>query len=132
VRFSRNDLRMPETERRSKAPEIESLTSIELLNSADVTERAEFQWRVSPAIAIIILGVLAVPLAHSRPREGRGGRVVLGILLYVVYANLLYMSRSWVADGALPLVAGMWWVHLVFGAIAVAWLQRQGRKVGGG
>jgi lipopolysaccharide export system permease protein len=132
IRFSRNDLRMPEPERRDKAPEIESRTSVELLTSKEISERAEFQWRISPALAIIILGVLAIPLAHQRPREGRGGRVVLGILLYVVYANLLYMSRSWVADGALPLFAGMWWVHLVFGAIAVAWLQRQARKVGGG
>jgi lipopolysaccharide export system permease protein len=132
IRFSRNDLRVPEPERKSRAPEIESRPSSELFRSAEVNERAEFQWRISPALAIIILGILAIPLAHSRPREGRGGRVILGILLYVVYANLLYMSRSWVADGVLPLTAGMWWVHLVFGASAIFWLQRQGRKVGSG
>lgn len=132
IRFSRNDLRMPEPERSNKAPEIEARSSTELLGSSDVTERAEFQWRISPALAILILGVLAIPLSHSRPREGRGGRVVLGILLYVVYANLLYMSRSWVADGVLPLIPGMWWVHLVFGAGAFFWLQRQGRRVGSG
>jgi len=132
IQFSRNDLRVPEQERQSKAPEIEARSSSELLGSTELAERAEFQWRISPALGIIILGVLAIPLSHSRPREGRGGRVVLGILLYVVYANLLYLSRSWVGDGVLPLVAGMWWVHLVFGSIALFWLQRQGRKVGSG
>ncbi len=132
IHFSRNDLRVPEQERQNKAPDIEALSSTELLRSSEIEERAEFQWRMSPALAIIILGVMAIPLSHSRPREGRGGRVVLGILLYVVYANLLYMSRSWVSDGVLPLVPGMWWVHLVFGASALFWLQRQGRQVGGG
>lgn len=132
ISFSRNDLRVPEPERKSQAPEIEARSSNELLRSSDPVERAELQWRLSPALGIVILALLAIPLSHSRPREGRGGRVVLGILLYVVYANLLYLSRSWVADGALPLLPGMWWVHLVFGASAVFWLLRQGRKVGSG
>lgn len=132
IRFSRNDLRVPEPERSNSAPDIEALPSQVLLNSGNRVERTEFQWRLSPAMAIVILGLLAIPLSHSRPREGRGGRVVLGILVYVVYANLLYMSRSWVADGVLPLLPGMWWVHGVFGVIAVVWLLRQGRKVGSG
>ncbi len=132
IRFSRNDLRVPEPERRNSAPDIEALSSEELLNSGNRVERTELQWRLSPAMAIIILALLAIPLSHSRPREGRGGRVVLGILLYVVYANLLYMNRTWVADGVLPLLPGMWWVHAVFGVIALVWLHRQGRKVGSG
>lgn len=132
ISFSRNDLRVPEPEQKSKAPEIEARSSNELMRSSDPAELAELQWRMSPALGIVILALLAIPLSHSRPREGRGGRVVLGILLYVVYANLLYMSRSWVADGILPLFTGMWWVHLVFGVSAVFWLHRQGRKVGSG
>jgi lipopolysaccharide export system permease protein len=132
IQFSRNDLRVPEPEKKSATPDIETRSSTELLRSADRVERAEFQWRISPAFAVVILGLLAIPLAHSRPREGRGGRVILGILVYVVYANLLYMSRSWVADGVLPLVPGVWWVHAVFVISAFYWLQRQARKVGSG
>ncbi len=132
IRFSRNDLRVPEPERRNSAPDIEALSSEELLNSGNRVERTELQWRLSPAMAIIILALLAIPLSHSRPREGRGGRVVMGILLYVVYANLLYMNRTWVAEGVLPLLPGMWWVHAAFGVIALVWLHRQGRKVGSG
>lgn len=132
IRFSRNDVRLPEPEKKSSKPDVEELSSAELLRSSKQAERAELHWRISPAFAIIVLGLLAIPLAHSRPREGRGGRIILGILVYVVYANLLYMSRSWVADGVLPLVAGMWWVHIVFGASAIFWLRRMGRKVGGG
>ena len=132
IRFSRNDLRLPEPERKSKAPGIEARSTSDLFSSARQEDQAEFQWRISPALAIIVLGLLAIPLSYSRPREGRGGRVVLGILVYVVYANLLYMSRSWMAEGYLPLTPGIWWVHALFGFSAIYWLQRQGRKVGSG
>ena len=130
LQFSRNDLRLPEPERHAKAVSLEARASREIIFSSDAQEVAEIQWRVSPAIAIIVLGMLAIPLSHSSPREGRGGRVVLGILAYTVYANILYMCRSWVAQGDLPAWLGMWWVHILALVIAVIWLQRQGRMVG--
>lgn len=130
LQFSRNDLRLPEPERHAKAVSLEARASREIIFSSDAQEVAEIQWRVSPAIAIIVLGMLAIPLSHSSPREGRGGRVVLGILAYTVYANILYMCRSWVAQGDLPAWLGMWWVHVLALLIAVIWLQRQGRMVG--
>ena len=130
LEFSRNDLRLPELERRAEAVSLEARASREIIFSSDAQEVAEIQWRVSPAIAIIVLGMLAIPLSHSSPREGRGGRVVLGILAYTVYANILYMCRTWVAQGDLPAWLGMWWVHVLALLIAVIWLQRQGRMVG--
>ncbi len=132
IHFSRNDLRLPEPEQRIKADSLEARASSDIMLSARLEDIAEIQWRVSPAIAIIVLGMLAIPLSHSAPREGRGGRVILGILTYTVYANVLYMWRSWIAKGDLPPVLGLWWVHLlVFGA-ALIWLKRQGRMVGKG
>jgi lipopolysaccharide export system permease protein len=132
IRFSRNDLKMPDPEVRSKAVALEAKASADLLFSNDAEEIAEIQWRVSPAIAAIVMGLLAIPLSHSAPREGRGGRALLGILAYIVYANLLYMCRGWVAAAALPAPLGLWWVHLLVLAIAVVWLHRQGRMVGRG
>jgi len=70
---------------------------------------------------------LAIPLSHSEPREGRGIRIVLGILIYLFYGNLLYLSRSWVAGGQLPAYIGMWSVHIVFLLISFVWVRRQGR-----
>ncbi|MEJ8569048.1 LPS export ABC transporter permease LptF [Elongatibacter sediminis] len=130
VRFSRNDLRLPEPEQRVRAPAIEARPSIELLMERGPPESAEMQWRLSPALAVIVLGLLAIPMAHSAPREGRGGRVVMGVLAYAAYANLLYMCRSWIASDALPPELGMWWVHLLVLVVALIWLRRQGRRVG--
>jgi lipopolysaccharide export system permease protein len=131
--FSRNDLKMPEQEqRRSKKVGLEAVRSDDLLFSDLPPEAAELQWRLSPAIAAFILGLLAIPLSHSSPREGRGGRAVLGIFAYAIYANLLHVSRSWTAEGQLPPAVGLWWVHALLLVVALVWLQRQGRSVGKG
>lgn len=56
----------------------------------------------------------------------------MGILAYTVYANLIYMCRSWITDGAIPSILGMWWIHVLVLISALIWLQRQGRVVGKG
>jgi len=132
IHFSRNDLRLPEAEQRIKAVSLEARASSDIMFSARVEDIAEIQWRFSPAIAIIVLGMLAIPLSHSAPREGRGGRVMLGVLTYTIYANILYMWRAWIARGDLPPVLGLWLVHLLVFIAAVVWLKRQGRIVGRG
>lgn len=131
IRFSRNDLRLPQPEVRGFAQGIETRPSREMVFSSDPEEIAEIQFRVSPAIAVLILGLLAVPLAHTAPREGRGGRIVLGLLAYVIYANVLYLCRVWIAKGVLPPALGIWWVHVLVLVIALVWLKRQGRMAGG-
>lgn len=131
IQFSRNDLRLPAFETRGISGRIETRPSREMLFSSEPENLAELQFRVSPAIAVLVLGLLAVPLAHTRPREGRGGRIVLGMLAYVVYANVLYLGRVWIAKGIIPPAIGLWWVHLLVLVVALVWLQRQGRMYGG-
>jgi len=132
MHFSRNDIKLPEQEQKVKSEVTEAKNSGELLFSDSVEHQVEIQWRLAPAIAVFVLGLLAIPLSHSSPREGRGGRVLLGILTYMVYVNTLYMSRNWLLKGDLPIDMGMWWIHLFTLAIALIWLQRQGRMVGMG
>jgi len=128
LNFARNDLRLPEPEfRKRKKSRIKSRSSEELLDDGSAESIAELQWRISPAISAIILGLLAIPLAHSSPREGRGVRIVLGILIYIIYGDMLYLCRSWVAAGTLPTYIGMWWVHAVFLVISFIWVGQQGR-----
>ena len=128
--FSRNDLKLPEPETRVKEDAIEVRKSADILRSGSVEGIVEFQWRIAPAIAVIVLGLLAIPLSHSAPREGRGGRALLGILAYSVYVNTLYMTRNWLLKDDLPLFLGLWWVHALALLIAILWLRRQGRMVG--
>ena len=67
----------------------------ELLRSDDPEHIAELQWRLSVPLATILLALLAVPLARSRPREGRYGRIAVGLLVFIIYFNLLSAAKAW-------------------------------------
>lgn len=127
LRFGRNDLRLPEPQVRNASVKLESQRSADLVSEGSPEAWAELQWRLTPAILTMVLSFLAIPLSHSNPREGRGSRVVLGILSYALYTNMLYLCRSLVAGGILPVWIGLWWAHLIVVLGAVIWLRRQGR-----
>ena len=57
--------------------------------------------------------MLAVPLSYTSPREGRFSKIAVAILVYIPYANLLVLSRKWIASGELPPWIGLWPVHVL-------------------
>lgn len=93
----------------------------QLWNSAEFADRAELQWRVSIPLAALLLALLAVPLSYTSPREGRFGKVAIAILIYIPYANLLVLSRKWIASGSIPSWVGLWPVHIMV-VVLILWL----------
>lgn len=72
---------------------------------------AEWQLRISVPISIIIASLIAVACSEVDPRRGRYFKVVPAILLYIVYACMVFLSQSWIKNGTLPGSIGMWWIH---------------------
>lgn len=90
--------------------------------------RAELQQRLSVPVLVLVLAFLAVPLGHVPPRAGRYGRLVVGILLYVGYANLLRLAEAWFVQGVTLPILGLWWVHVSGLMLTTALIAyRQGR-----
>lgn len=92
-------------------PRVDALTVRELRASADPRFFAELQWRISWVLITLVLGVLAVPLARLRPRQGRHARVIWAVLLFALYAGLLSAGRTMLERGDVPRALGLWWVH---------------------
>lgn len=89
--------------------------SLDLEVSPDLTDRAEFQWRLSTPLSALLLALLAIPLSRSRPRAGRFARVLVALGVYAVYFSALDVSRTWVEQGTARTI---WWVPgLLFAAI---------------
>ncbi len=103
----------------------ESRASGELRNSSDPVLVSEWQWRVSQPVMVLVLALLAVPLATLRPREGRYARVALAILVYFAYSNLISAARVWIEKEQLDPRIGVWWVHLLAVLLALYLLHRQ-------
>ena len=82
-----------------------------LFGSDDPELLAEQQWRLSVPISTVLLAFLAVPLARSRPREGRYGRITIGLLVFIIYFNMLSAAKAWMEEGTLSPALGLWWVH---------------------
>jgi len=83
-------------------------------------DKAELQWRVSAVFICILLAFLAVPLSRTSPRQGRYSKLALALLIYIIYTNLLNVSRAWLNKEIVPVWVGMWWVHLLAASLALA------------
>ncbi|MEO6185748.1 MAG: LPS export ABC transporter permease LptF [Steroidobacteraceae bacterium] len=104
-------------------PRVDVLDSAALLASTDRRLQGELHWRIAWVLDVIVLGMLAVPLARLRPRQGRHARVLWAVLLFAVYAGLLTAGRTMFERGAVPQVLGLWWVHVVAVLLGVAVLR---------
>lgn len=103
----------------------EARSSVDLLLSSEPADRAELHWRVGVPLTLLVLAVVAVPLAKTEPRGGRFSGLASAVLVYLIYANLLAAGRGWLERGQIPEVVGLWWVHLVFLAAAGVMLNFQ-------
>jgi len=84
---------------------------------------AEFQWRISTPVATLLLALTAVPLARSKPRESRFRIFIVAIALYVGVFSMASVARTWVEQGTIGPVPGLWGVHLVLGLVLLALLK---------
>ncbi len=91
----------------------------ELLGSSVPSDIAQLQFRASTPLMALVLTLIAVPVSRLRPRQGRYARVGFAIMVYFVYSNLLSAAKVWLEKGVLPLVVGVWWVHLAAVALGL-------------
>ncbi|MCL5260142.1 MAG: LPS export ABC transporter permease LptF [Gammaproteobacteria bacterium] len=86
---------------------------------ADPIMGTELEWRIALPLSAFILALIGAPLSRIKPRYGRYIQLLPGILCYIIYVNLLFLSKAWMKKGVLSLVVGMWWVHGIMLAIAL-------------
>jgi lipopolysaccharide export system permease protein len=122
-----DDIRVPvrSEQRKERVEVIAAKPTSALLGSSSVADRAELQWRLSMPLSVMVLALLAVPLSRSSPREGRYGRLGVGLLIYIIYASWQAIARVWMEREVVPEWMGMWWVHALLLAVALLLLVRE-------
>jgi lipopolysaccharide export system permease protein len=121
--YGEHGLRVPSATLSDKN-KLTSTTTLALLTQDTLASKAELHWRLAIILSAPIVALLAFPLSYTTPRQGRFGKLALGILLYAIYANLLITGKSLLEEGKVPSIIGLWWVHLLFIALAL-WLVRK-------
>lgn len=100
----------------------------ELMRDASPQARAELLWRLGVPVSALVLAVMAIPLSFVNTRARRSYGLLIALLLYFVYSNLLSLAQAWVAQGKLNPWAGMLSSHLLMLlAVAVLFYLRSGQ-----
>jgi len=110
--------------------ETDALTTKQLMNIDSNEARAALQWRLSLPLLVLIVGLIAVPMAKTQPRQGRYAKMLPAIVLYVVYLLGVNAARGMVEEGQEPIPGVYWLVHGIFLALALALNFKPWQKLG--
>jgi lipopolysaccharide export system permease protein len=86
---------------------------------------SELEWRLGLPISAAILALLAIPLGYVNPRAGRSLNLILAIVLYMVYSNMISVTNAWVAQGKLSPGVGLWGIHALMLTITALMFYRR-------
>lgn len=113
MEFDRYAIRVETREVRGIDKTPKNATTQELIESFQLEDRAELLWRIGVPVSALVLCLLAIPLAFVNPRAGRSANLILALLTFMVYSNLISVSQAWVAQGRISFDAGWWAVHVL-------------------
>ena len=105
---------------------VEALQTEDLLAGGN-REQAQLHWRIALALMVPIGALLAMAMGPVAPRSGRWTKFLPGVLLFIVYFGLVNYVHSQMIDGKLPMLAGIWPVHLFMFCVAqgLSWQNRR-------
>lgn len=92
---------------------LEAIPTSALLFSDNAQHKAELQWRVSSIFSCLLLSLLAVLLSQLPIGEKRYLLILISMLVYFIYSNLLGVSKSLLKRDEILSIVGLWWVHLL-------------------
>ena len=124
IKYQTYGVLLPKPSVEVKMGEREAMSAGELMRNHHPRMQSELHWRLSFPILVLIVTLIAVPLARVNPRQGRFLKLLPAILLYMAYLALLVAARSALDKGQIPIGLGLWPVHALFlliGVMLVYW-----------
>lgn len=120
MEFARYAIRVETAEAQGIEKTVKNLPTIELLRQPTQQNLAELQWRIGIPVSALLLTLMAIPLSYVNPRASRTNNLLLALLTFMIYSNLLAVSQNWVSRGELSFGVGVWLVHLAVCLIMAA------------
>ena len=125
IEFERHGVRISEKSSVTKYKKHTAIPTLELIKKNEPVYRAELHSRLSPVLLSLLLAALAVPLSQTSPRQGSYIRLGLGLLMYIVFTNLLQVGKTWITQDKVPAVVGLWWVYAIMLCLVIVLLMHQ-------
>ena len=111
VDFKRYAMRIDSVAAKQDLPNVRALPTQALWRHPTTWNLSELEWRLGLPISAAILSLLAIALSYVNPRAGRSFNLVLALVLYMLYSNMISVTNAWVGQGKLAPSAGLWGIH---------------------
>jgi len=111
VEFDRYAVRIEAAEIKEVELDRKSLSTLALLHDPNPGNISELAWRIGSPLSALILAALAIPLSFVNPRAGRTFNLMIAVVLYMVYSNMLGVTTTWLAQSKISVLIGLWGLH---------------------
>jgi len=125
VEFERYAMRMESGVAKQALPNLRALPTPQLWQNPTTWRLAELEWRLGLPISAAILALLAIPLSFVNPRVGRSLNLIMAIVLYMLYSNMISVTNAWVGQGKIAPGIGLWGIHVLMLLITALFFYRR-------
>lgn len=94
-------------------------STLHLFQETSHQSQAALHWRFSLPVLVMILGLLAVPLSRTQPRQGRYTKILPAIIIYLLYLVALNAARGKMEEEGQEYAVALWGVHGMFLLLAL-------------
>ncbi len=88
-----------------------TMDTLALLREPTPARQGELAWRVGMLLACANLLLLGTGLAATQPRRASNWNLLLALLTFVAYFNLINLSQAWIASGRYAIAPAMVVLH---------------------
>lgn len=120
VEFERYAMRIDSVPTKQGLPTLNAMSTLELWSDPTIWNLSQLEWRVGLPISAMLLALLAIPLSFVNPRAGRSLNLVMALVMYMVYTNMISVTNTWVAQGRISPAFGLIGIHGAVLMIVVA------------
>lgn len=120
VEFERYAMRIEPAELRQEAPNLKAYSTLYLIQHPTTWNISELEWRIGLPLSALILALFAIPLSYVNPRAGRSLNMIIAVMVYMFYNNMISVTNSWVGRGILDATVGLFSIHLLMFVVMLA------------
>ena len=125
MEFERYGVRLEPATGPVGADSARGLATPQLLANLTPPNQGELMARIGLPVSVIVIALLAIPLAFVNPRLGRSFNIVIGVLIYFTYTNLNGLMKTWISQERISFSLGVWVTHAMILAIALYLFHRR-------
>jgi len=125
IEFERYAIRIDSVPPKQARIWVRTMSTPELWRNPTSWNLSELEWRLGLPISAALLALLAIPLSYVNPRAGRSLNLILALVLYMLYSNMISVTNTWVGQGKLSPGVGLWGLHAVMLMITVLMFYRR-------